>query len=51
MNKRKVALITASVIALAGLSYLGYWWYKKMRTLSGNPTKDNRDIKIVRTDK
>lgn len=51
MNKKRVAIILASIIGVAGLSYLGYWWYKKMRTLSGNPQKDNRNIKIVRTDK
>ena len=51
MNKKKVALIIASVIGIAGLTYLGVRWYKKMRTLSGNPEKDNRNITIVRTDK
>jgi hypothetical protein len=51
MDKKKVAIILASIIGVAGLSYLTYWWYKKMRSLSGNPVKDNRNIKIVRTDK
>lgn len=51
MNKRRVALVIASLVALGGLTYLGFWWYKKMRTLSGNAEKDNRSIQIVRTDK
>ena len=51
MNNKRIALALASIIGLAGLSYLGYWYYRKMRTSSGNAQKDDREIQIVRTDK
>jgi uncharacterized membrane protein YebE (DUF533 family) len=48
MNKKKIALIIGGIIGVGVLGYLGYWMYKKSKTRSGNPQKDNRDIKIVR---
>ncbi len=46
-NKR-IAIAFATVIGLGIVGYLGYWAYKKYRTSSGDPIKDNRDIQIVR---
>jgi uncharacterized membrane protein YebE (DUF533 family) len=48
MNTRKVALWGAGIVGLGLLVYGAYWLYNKSRTKSGNPQKDNRDIKIVR---
>jgi hypothetical protein len=48
MNTRKIALWGAGIIGFGLLVYGGYWLYNKSRTTSGNPQKDNRDIKIVR---
>lgn len=48
MNKKKIALIIGGIIGVGVLGYLGYWMYKKSKTRSGNPQKDNRNIQIVR---
>ena len=47
MNKKRVAIVVASVIALAGLSYLTYWYIQKSRTTSSNPEKNDRKINVV----
>jgi uncharacterized membrane protein YebE (DUF533 family) len=44
----KALLIFGTLIGVAGLSYLGYWLYKRSQTTSGNPDKDNRKILITR---
>jgi uncharacterized membrane protein YebE (DUF533 family) len=48
MNKRKLLWVSASVIALAGLGYLGYYFYKKSKTTSQDPDKNNRKIIITK---
>lgn len=47
-TNRKLAIAFATIIGLGVVGYLGYWWYRKSRTMSGNAQKDNRDIQIVR---
>lgn len=47
-KSKKIALVIASLIALTGLSYLGYRWWKKSQINSGNPQKDNRKVIIQR---
>lgn len=48
MNTRKIALWGAGIVGLGVLIYGGYWLYKRSKTMSGNPQKDNRDIQIKR---
>lgn len=50
-KRKKIALVLASIIAITGLSYLGYRWWQKSRSNSGNAQKDNRKIVIQRTDR
>lgn len=47
MNKKKIAIIIISILALGGI---GYWAYRRFMYKSGNPDKDNRRIRIFRTD-
>jgi hypothetical protein len=47
-TRRKVALTFATIIGVGIVGYLGWRLWKKSRTSSGNPTKDNRNIQIVR---
>lgn len=47
-TSKKVAITFATLIGVAVVGYLGWWAYKKYRTSSGDPVKDNRDIQIVR---
>ena len=48
MNKKKIAIIIVSILALGGV---GYWAYRRFMYKSGNADKDNRKIRIFRTDK
>lgn len=48
MKGKKIAIIIISVLALGGI---GYWAYRRFMYKSGNPDKDNRKIRILRTDK
>ena len=43
-NGNKALIIIASLIGVAGLSYLGYWLYTNSQKNSGNPEKDNRTV-------
>lgn len=47
MNGKKIAIIVISVLTVVGIGYLGYRYYMYK---SGNPDKDNRKIRILRTD-
>ena len=47
-NRKKIIWGIVGVLATAGLVYVGYRWYKKSKTLSGNQTKDSRKITISR---
>jgi hypothetical protein len=49
MDKRKLAIGFASLVGIAVVGYLGWWVYKKYRTSSADPTKNNRDIRLVRS--
>jgi hypothetical protein len=49
MNKKKLLWVSASIIALAGLAYLGNYLYKKRRTTSQDPDKNNRKIIITKS--
>jgi uncharacterized membrane protein YebE (DUF533 family) len=44
MNKKKLALIIGSAVAVAILGYLGYNMYKKSQTSSQDPEKNNRNV-------
>ena len=44
MDKSKVTKLAVSLLALGGLAYLGYYFYKKSRTTSQDPDKNNRNI-------
>jgi uncharacterized protein YneF (UPF0154 family) len=47
MNGKKIAIIIISVLTLGGI---GYFVYRRIMYKSGNPDKDNRRIRIFRTD-
>ena len=47
-TNRRIAIALATITGIAVVGYLGWWAYKKYRTSSGDPIKDNRDIQIVR---
>jgi len=44
MDKSKVTKLAVALLALGGLGYLGYYFYKKSRTTSQDPDKNNRNI-------
>lgn len=48
MKNKKPLIIFGTILALAGIGYLGYRMYKKQKTTSGNPQKDNRNIIITK---
>jgi len=48
-NNRKIAIGFATILGLGLVGYISWWAYKKYRTSSGNPIKDNRNIQIVRS--
>jgi uncharacterized membrane protein YebE (DUF533 family) len=48
MDKSKVTKLAVSLLALGGLAYLGYYFYKKSRTTSQDPDKNNRKIIITK---
>ena len=48
MKNKKALIIFGTLIVLAGASYIGYRMYKKRKTTSGNPQKDNRNIIITK---
>ena len=45
MDKKKIAIIIISVLALGGIGYFGYKYFMNR---SGNAEKDNRRIKLFR---
>jgi flagellar basal body-associated protein FliL len=45
MNKKKIAIIIISILALGGIGYFGYKYFMKN---SGNAEKDNRKIRLFR---
>jgi len=47
MDKKKIAIIIISVLALGGI---GYWAYRHFMYKSGDADKDNRKIRIFRND-
>ena len=49
MDKSKVTKLAVSLLALGGLAYLGYYFYKKGRTTSKDPDKNNRKIIITKS--
>jgi len=51
MNKKKIALVIGGIIGVSLLGYLGYYFYKKSKTTSGNPQKDGRKIDLINTNK
>jgi hypothetical protein len=48
MKNKKALIIFGTILVLAGASYVGYRLYKKRKTTSGNPEKDNRNIIITK---
>jgi hypothetical protein len=48
MKKNKLLWVFVSLLAVGGLVFIGNKLYKKSRTTSGNPDKDNRKILIIR---
>jgi hypothetical protein len=48
MDKSKITRIAVTLLALGGLGYLGYSLYKKSRTTSQDPDKNNRKIIITK---
>ena len=51
MNRKKITWIAVTVLAIGGLSYLGYYMYKKSQTSSQDPNKNNRKILIINNEK
>lgn len=49
MDKKKLAWVTVSLLAVAGLGYVAYTFYKKSRTSSQDPDKNNRKILITKS--
>ena len=48
MDKKKLMWVSVSLLAIAGLGYIGYTFYKKSRTTSQDPDKNNRKIIITK---
>jgi hypothetical protein len=48
MKNNKILWVGVSLIAIAGLSYLGYKLLKKSWTKSNDPEKNNRNIVITK---
>jgi hypothetical protein len=44
MNNKKMLWIGVSLLAIAGLGFLGYKMLKKSRTKSNDPEKNNRNV-------
>ena len=47
MNRR-LAIGLATIVGVGVVGYLAWWAYNKYRTSSADPTKNNRDIQIIR---
>jgi uncharacterized membrane protein YebE (DUF533 family) len=47
MERTKVTRLAVSLLAIGGLAYLGLYFYKKSRTTSQDPDKNNRKIIIT----
>lgn len=48
-NQRKSLIIVLVLIGLAIVGFVGYKVWKKKQTESGDPIKNNRVIKIIRS--
>lgn len=48
MDKKKLLWVSVSLLAVAGLGYVAYTFYKKSRTTSQDPDKNNRNIVITK---
>lgn len=44
MNNKKILWVSVSLLAIAGLSYLGFKLLKKSSTKSNDPEKNNRNV-------
>lgn len=44
MDKKKLLLVSVSLLALVGIGYVAYTFYQKSRTASQDPDKNNRKI-------
>lgn len=44
MDNKKLVRVTVSLLVIAGLGYVAYTFYKKSRTTSQDPDKNNRKI-------
>lgn len=51
MNSKKVTWIAVTILAIGGLSYIGYTLYRKSQTSSQDPNKNNRKILIINQEK
>ena len=48
MERAKLTRLAVTLLALGGLGYIGYYFYKKSRTTSQDPDKNNRNIIITK---
>jgi uncharacterized membrane protein YebE (DUF533 family) len=48
MDKSKLTKLAVTLLALGGLGYLGYYFYKKSKTTSQDPDKNNRNIILTK---
>jgi len=44
MDKSKFTKLAVTLLALGGLAYIGYYFYRKSKTTSQDPDKNNRNI-------
>lgn len=48
MERSKITKLAVTILALGGLGYIGYYFYKKSKTTSQDPDKNNRKIILTK---